>query len=219
MAKKKKKVSKKKKTTKKAAVKKSTKKKKTTKKAAAKKKTTKKVAAKKKAAPKKVKSSKAKASKVKKKNYSEIDRDILTLLATSRIEFVEEIRISLDLTSDEIKKAMTRLSNKDKVFVEDIMHGGKWLAQCSVVELYGGEIKKKKTAKLVWDTAGDLPCFICPNIKKCKEGQDSMNPRDCNLLTDWVLCQLKGEKYDSPLKPKPDESKKKDDKKKDDKKK
>lgn len=188
---------KKKKTTKIAAVKKKTTTKKRT--TSKKKTSTKKTAAKKATVKKSVKKTSRKSSKrakvsakTKKINYSEVDNQILDLLELQpeHILYFDVIETQFGFSVDEIKKACKRLENKNppKITTKLVMENSKWITRIKKVENYGLDISpKKKSSKLVWNTANDEPCFICPYIKKCSDGQELYNPKSCAWLTDWLI--------------------------------
>jgi hypothetical protein len=217
---------KKKKTTKK----KTTKKKTTTKKSKATKKTSK-AAVKKSKAKKasKKKTSKAKKSKkstsssksnkiksskkssTKKKNYSEIDKSFLDLVNLNQKILLLDLKEELNLSTDEVKKALLRLESKGKITYRLVMTNGKWLNEVRHINYYGEDpAKRKKGApKLVWDTVNDCPCFICPSIKNCETRQEYMNPESCDHLSLWISSQIDDIAYVNPFKVNFDKKKKK----------
>ena len=71
------------------------------------------------------------------------------------------------------------------------MENSRWINRVTKIEDYGLKIKsKKKSSKLIWDTVNDLPCFICPYIKKCNYGQKHYNPKECEWLTEWLISNI-----------------------------
>jgi hypothetical protein len=162
-----------------------------------KKKTKKSVTPKKKKSTKKSKApkkgGKSKSSvKPKKRNYSEIDHSLLDLLTSQsdHILYFDAIEESLHLSEEDIKKAIKRLENKQppKITSKLVMEGSRWIIQIKLVESYGAVLKhSKKANNLIWETANDLPCFICPYIGKCSDGQELYNPKTCPYLSDWLI--------------------------------
>ncbi len=75
----------------------------------------------------------------------------------------------MSLTEDEVKKAVKRLEGKGKVKAERVMEVGKWITRVDVIDNFGmeGTSTKKGPQDLVWNTQGDLPCFLCPQTRKC----------------------------------------------------
>ncbi len=183
-----------KKVTKKKVVKKSTKKpaKKATKKAVKKSKKTKV-----KAKAKVTKPSDSKSSK--RKNYSEIDKSVYELVMGGSEKFMEDLRIHLDLTPDEIRKALKRLEEKGKIKIQRVMEDGNWRSLIKPGNEFSEKVKKKKGTNLTWFTEGDLPCFTCPDIIKCSDGQDHFNPQLCSYLSEWLICQSSKIAYVSPF--------------------
>ncbi|MHA1610742.1 MAG: hypothetical protein ACTSYU_01710 [Promethearchaeota archaeon] len=212
----------KKKSTKKAPVKKAVAKKKSTKKAPVKKAVAKKTVAKKttsKKAPKKSKKStksakstsstkkgttksarKKDSSASKKLNYSTIDKQILTALTNSPNNslVIDQIVENLKFSEEDIEKSIKRLENKTppKIRTKVVMYQSKWVNQLTKIDDYGIKpVKTAKTNKLVWDTVGDLSCYICPYARKCNAGQEHYNPKNCPYLTDWLVSSISVETY------------------------
>ena len=69
------------------------------------------------------------------------------------------------------------------------------------IDNYGMALKPKKKAVLVWDTANDCPCFLCPVIYKCSSGQNYNNPRSCDYLSNWLDASVNHVPYVSPFHP------------------
>ena len=137
---------------------------------------------------------------IKKKNYSEIDRDLFDQINQDKKISLHDVEDQLELTEDEAKKAMKRLESKGKIKVHTVMDKGKWITEAEIVDNYGIEMKKNKVTKSVWDTQADCPCFCCPSVKRCSEGQEMFNPKNCEHLTNWLECQLKKSPFTSPFK-------------------
>jgi len=203
----KKKTATKKKTSKKLTKKKTSKKtssKKTTKKSSSRKAVSKKVSSKKtlkKTSKKKPTSKSDNKSSAKKMNYSEIDKHIMEMLDINPELFIDEIKTQLDLTDSELNKAIKRLKSKKKITKKSIMEGSKWNTTLFKIDDYGMAPKPKKKAVLVWDTANDCPCFLCPVIYKCSSGQNYNNPRSCDFLSNWLEASVNNVPYVSPFHP------------------
>ncbi|QEE15373.2 hypothetical protein DSAG12_01198 [Promethearchaeum syntrophicum] len=140
-------------------------------------------------------------SSVKKMNYSEIDKYIMEMLEFHPQLFTDEIKIQLDLTDSELNKAIKRLKSKKKIIKKSIMEGSKWNTALFKIDNYGLSPKPKKKAVLVWDTANDCPCFLCPVIYKCSSGQNYNNPRSCDYLSNWLEASVNDIPYVSPFHP------------------
>lgn len=137
---------------------------------------------------------------LKKKNYSEIDRDLFDQINQDKKISLHDVEDQLELTEDEAKKAMKRLESKGKIKVHTVMDKGKWITEAEIVDNYGIEMKKNKVTKSVWDTQADCPCFTCPSVKRCSEGQEMFNPKNCEHLTKWLECQLIKAPFNCPFK-------------------
>jgi hypothetical protein len=114
--------------------------------------------------------------------------------------FINEIEETLNLTQDEIKKALKRLEMKGKIKTCQEMHEGKWCIEAKMVDNFGLDNQmKKKTPQtaLIWET-DDIPCYMCPNIKKCKEGQEELNPQKCLHLSNWLDSKINKKDYVNP---------------------
>jgi predicted transcriptional regulator len=139
--------------------------------------------------------------KVKKKNYSEIDKDLLALIVENETIFIHEIEQTLGLSQEEVKKALKRLEQRGKIQTHAEMNQGKWQIEAKIVDNYGldSQIKKKvpNSTHLIWGS-DDIPCYLCPNVKKCKAGQEELNPQNCPELTKWVEAQMQKKEYINP---------------------
>ncbi|MHA1672716.1 MAG: hypothetical protein ACTSYI_03730 [Promethearchaeota archaeon] len=200
-----------KKTVAKKKAKKSTKRAKSTKSTSAPKKKTKKSSASKKISKKKTTTKKStksakstksttKTSTAKKLNYSTIDKEILSALANSPNYslVIDQIVEKFQFSEDDIEKSIKRLENKSppKIHTKIVMYKSKWITELTKIDDYGIKpAKTAKTNKLVWNTIGDLSCFICPYVRKCNAGQEHYNPKNCPYLTDWLVSSISGETY------------------------
>jgi hypothetical protein len=141
--------------------------------------------------------------KGKKRNYSEIDKDLLGLITESNHLFIQEIEEKLLLNADDVKKALKRLEQKGKITTHNEMSEGKWKIEAIIIDNFGLEtqVKKKTTAPtvtaLIWDT-DDIPCYLCPNVKKCRAGQEELNPQKCIELSKWLEARLNKVEYVNP---------------------
>ncbi len=135
-----------------------------------------------------------KSAKSKSKTSSSLDQEIMIFLSNQpnsecSISLIQE---KYDLSDEEVKKIVKRLENKNppKISSKLIMDNSRWITKIKKIEDYGVEIKQKKKISLIWETSNDLPCFICPHIKKCSDGQEVFNPKTCAYLTDWLQSTL-----------------------------
>ncbi len=157
--------------------------------------------------------SNATVTKGKRKNYSEIDKEVLDYInvAGSTPILMDNIAHSLDLSRDEVKKSLSRLENKNppKIQTRLVMEDSRWVLEIRKIEEYGIDHSKKKVSKLIWDTVNDMPCFICPFSSKCSEGQELYNPKTCPYLTEWLMITINKEEYhNNPFHPEFDVKKK-----------
>lgn len=146
---------------------------------------------------------KEKQEQAKKRNYSEIDTAVYTLVNDKHSVLLEFLESHLELTEDETKKAVKRLEVKGKIKSERVMEGGKWMTRVEAIDNYGMDSNpqtKKNTQEFVWNTHGDLPCFLCPLTRKCGQGQESLNPEKCPDLTGWMDAKLNKKDYKSRFK-------------------
>ena len=144
-----------------------------------------------------------KQEQAKKRNYSEIDKAVYTMVNDKHSILLEFLESHLELTEDETKKAVKRLEVKGKIKSERVMEGGKWMTRVEAIDNYGMDSSpspKKNTQEFVWNTHGDLPCFLCPQTRKCGQGQESLNPEKCPDLTGWMDAQLNKKEYKSRFK-------------------
>ena len=133
-------------------------------------------------------------------NYSTIDKQILTALTNSPNYslVIDQIIEKFQFSEDDIEKSIKRLENKNppKIHTKIVMFKSKWVTELTKIDDYGIKpAKAAKTSKLVWNTIGDLSCFICPYMKKCNAGQEHYNPKNCPYLTDWLVTSITGETY------------------------
>jgi hypothetical protein len=138
----------------------------------------------------------------KKRNYSEIDRDLLGIITEHQHLFIKDIEDTLHLTLDEVKKALKRLEQKGKIKTHQEMHEGKWLIEAEVIDNFGIDptVKKKITTTEINWNKDDIPCYLCPNVKKCKAGQEELNPQKCKELTGWLDSRINKKDYTNPYK-------------------
>ncbi|TFH29797.1 MAG: hypothetical protein E4G98_03215 [Promethearchaeota archaeon] len=133
-------------------------------------------------------------------NYSTMDKQIITALANAPDNslVIDQIMEKFQFSEEDIEKSIKRLENKipPKIRTKIVMYQSKWVTELTKIDDYGiKSAKTSKTTNLVWDTVGDLPCFICPYSKKCNAGQEHYNPKNCPYLTDWLVSSIAGEVY------------------------
>lgn len=139
----------------------------------------------------------------KKKSYSEIDRDILSLIETRKIMHRDELSDLFELDEKTIEKSLGRLEGKQKISMHSDVVEGVRKDKITYVEEY--KIKDRseiidKNDPVAWETLGDCPCFLCPDITKCNTGQIETNPIKCMHLVEWLNCQLIETVYKNPFK-------------------
>jgi hypothetical protein len=108
----------------------------------------------------------------------------------------------LDIDGKTLDKSINRLVSKQKLNIKSDVKEGIRLDKISFIEEY--EIKDSKEVfekdELDWQNMNDCPCFLCPDVSKCNEGQNETNPVHCENLVVWINCCLKGEIYTNPFK-------------------
>lgn len=139
----------------------------------------------------------------KKRNYSEVDRDLLQIITENQTLLIHEIENQLELSTDDVKKALKRLEQKGKIKTHQEMSEGKWQIEAKIIDNFGleSQVKKKSTpiTTLIWET-DEIPCYLCPNVKKCRAGQEELNPQKCKELTNWLNARLYNKEYTNPYK-------------------
>lgn len=146
----------------------------------------------------------------KKKSYSEIDKEILSLIETKKIIYQDEIielaESKYDIDVKNIEKSLFRLANRQKITIKSDLKEGIRKDRIDFIEEY--EIKNKSAMKKKGDVASwtiveDCPCFLCPEVIKCNVGNNSYsvsvinrekriltNPYYCSYLKRWLDCKV-----------------------------
>lgn len=149
-----------------------------------------------------VEKNKIRTQLVKRKSYSEIDKDIQTILKENKVMFKNELQKVLDIDEKALEKSIARLLSKQRLTVKADVKDGFRVEKITYIEDY--EIKNTKEVinrnEIHWETLGDNPCFLCPDVRKCNAGQAETNPIRCQYLIDWINCCLKNQAYKSPFK-------------------
>ncbi len=180
---------------------------------------------KKKSSPKLSKSEIAEKSRIrenlKKKSYSLIDSEILSLIETKKIIYQDEIielaESKYDIDVKNVENSLFRLSNRQKITIKSDLKGGIRKDRIDFIEEY--EIKNKSAMKkkgdlASWTVIEDCPCFLCPEVIKCNVGNNSYsvsvinrekqiltNPYYCSYMKRWLDCAVDDEiKYHNPFK-------------------
>ncbi|MCP4763528.1 MAG: hypothetical protein GY870_17275 [archaeon] len=154
--------------------------------------------------PKSIPESKAKSNS-RRKSYSEIDKEVLSILKEDKTIFNDDLLKKLTHLNIDVKtleKSIFRLVSKQKLKVKSDVKEGIRKDRVTFIEEY--EIKNKteifEKNELNWQNMNDCPCFLCSDVSKCNEGQNETNPILCANLVDWINCCLEGNTYLNPFK-------------------
>lgn len=151
---------------------------------------------------------------VKRKSYAEIDKEVFELIKQSREIYFEEILKKLEIDEKFLEKSISRLSTKQKIKISSDIKNGLRKEVLSYIEDYESlpkpDQKTEKVDPVKWDTLGDCPCFLCPEINRCNTGQNEVNPIICEYLIKWMNYCLIGKPYTSPFRGVIEDKKKKD---------
>ena len=141
-----------------------------------------------------------------KRNYSTIDKEVYNLILQRKSLNLEEIIDEVELTEERARKSLDRLEKRGKIQKEKIIIRGRYSLVANLVDNYGMKVKTRKN-KTVWKTFGNLPCFTCPAIAKCKTGVGSKeqkniaNPLYCDYIRDYINKKLENKKYEKVFQP------------------
>ena len=146
----------------------------------------------------------------KKKSYSEIDKEILSLIESKKIIYQDEIielsgsKYNIDVKN--VEKSLVRLANRQKITIQSDLKEGIRKDRIDFIEEY--EIKNKSAMKkkgdlASWTIVEDCPCFLCPEVIKCNVGNNSYsvsvinsekqiltNPYYCSYIKRWLDCKV-----------------------------
>ena len=145
----------------------------------------------------------SKSTSKKKRNYSEIDKEVLSFIQESKEVYKDEIAGSLKIDEKLLVNSINRLKSKQKIQIKsDLVEGiRKELVQyIEEYKLKGNSSETKNGDSVTWETMGDCPCFLCPNVTKCNFGQNETNPVHCQYLVEWINCSLTKMHYENPFK-------------------
>ncbi|GAB4316440.1 MAG: hypothetical protein Kow0069_18640 [Promethearchaeota archaeon] len=91
---------------------------------------------------------------------------------------------------EELNQALSALYFEKKVFRTRVLERGAWMYEFRL-----SDEKKPLSAKKEWETMGNCPCFVCPDLSKCNTGQNRYNPQYCQHMSQWIACSLEGVEY------------------------
>jgi hypothetical protein len=143
------------------------------------------------------------ASSKKKRNYSEIDKDVLNFVKEHKEVYKDVILVKLKIDEKLLVNSINRLKTKQKIQIKsDLVEGiRKELVQyIEEYKLKGNCAETKDGENVTWETMGNCPCFLCPNVTKCNLGQNETNPINCTYIVDWINCRLNNTHYENPFK-------------------
>ncbi len=139
----------------------------------------------------------------KKRNYSEIDKEVLNLIKNRQEIYKDEIIVSLKIDEKLLVNSINRLKAKQKIQIKSDLVEGIRKELVKYIEEYvlKNECADSKNSNSVtWETMGNCPCFLCPNVNKCNFGQNETNPIRCSYLVEWITSRLQNTHYESPFK-------------------
>ncbi len=146
-------------------------------------------------------SAKAKAPAKKKssnKTPSQIDKEVLRLAKREKRLIVDEIPEELDLSLNEVESSIGRLKKKGFIRERVEMHQVKYRPVIYYNMFH--EDDPEETTKTAWKDFNNLPCLLCKDIEKCKEGQFRFNPLTCEYFNNWLLAEKEGTPFPNPFK-------------------
>ncbi|MBN2157316.1 MAG: hypothetical protein JW776_14820 [Candidatus Lokiarchaeota archaeon] len=140
----------------------------------------------------------------KKLNYSEIDKEVLVLVKKNQEIYKDEILESLNIDEKLLVNSINRLKTKQKIQIKSDLVEGIRKDLVKFIEEYKMKTDPSDSNKnpntITWETMGNCPCFLCPNVEKCNLGQNETNPVHCQFLVDWINCRLSNTHYENPFK-------------------
>jgi len=139
----------------------------------------------------------------KKRNSSEIDKDVLALVKERHEVYKDKIIDFLKIDEKLIVNSIKRLQTKQKVQIKSDLVEGIRKELIQYIEEYTFKtncVESKNGNAVTWETMGNCPCFLCPNVTKCNFGQNETNPVHCQYLVEWITSRLKNVHYENPFK-------------------
>lgn len=143
-----------------------------------------------------------KALAKKKRNYSEIDKEVLAFIKARTNVYKDVILSTLKIDEKLLGNSINRLQSKQKIVIKsDLVEGiRKELVQyIEEYKLKGNCSDSKNGNSTAWETMGNCPCFLCPNVSQCNLGQNETNPMHCIYIVDWINCRLTNTHYENPF--------------------
>ncbi|MHA1729451.1 MAG: hypothetical protein ACTSWY_12065 [Promethearchaeota archaeon] len=160
-----------------------------------------------------------KKTKKTKKDFSKINEIVLSIVTRKKELFIDELMELLEdqpeIDEKTLKSSLSQLKDKQLISYKLDVKEGFRMGRINYIEEYDFEDKKiqyEKNDQNSWDTLGDCPCFLCPEIKKCNVGNTSIsdvikkensqiNPFYCSHLTNWINCMVSDPPipYDNPF--------------------
>ncbi|MHA1452529.1 MAG: hypothetical protein ACTSRD_06690 [Promethearchaeota archaeon] len=148
-------------------------------------------------------SNSAKNSAKKKRNYSEIDKEVLAFIKEHKDIYKDEVVSALTIDEKLLVNSINRLKAKQKIKIKKDLVEGIRKELIQYIEEYKLKNKcadTKNGDSITWETMGNCPCFLCPNVSKCNYGQIETNPIHCKYLVEWINSKLSNTHYESPFK-------------------
>ena len=144
-----------------------------------------------------------KTSSKKKRNYSEIDKEVLAYIKEHQEIYKDVVVGALDIDEKLLVNSINRLKTKQKIKIKSDLVEGIRKELIQYIEEYELKTKcadPKNGETISWETMGNCPCFLCPNVSKCNFGQNETNPIHCSYLVEWINSRLNSSHYESPFK-------------------
>ncbi len=145
----------------------------------------------------------SKSTAKKKRNYSEIDKEVLIFMKERQEVYKDVIIDELGIDEKLLVNSINRLKTKQKIKIKSDLVEGIRKDLIQYIEEYhlkGNCAEAKSGNEITWETMGNCPCFLCPNVTKCNFGQNETNPIHCQYLVNWINCRLSNTFYDNPFK-------------------
>lgn len=152
-----------------------------------------------------------KSSGKKKRNYSEVDKLIIEYIKKHRRRLYDLFLTDLQISEAELSKSLKRLEAKEKIIIKSEMEDVKYKKYIYYNEI-PVKLKPGEGNYIAFNEFNNLPCMLCPDLKKCNLEQDTYNPINCDYLNGWIETDYKGEKFENPFKYRYEDLKKKSDK-------
>jgi len=143
------------------------------------------------------------SSSKKKRNYSEIDKEVLAYIKKKTEVYKDTLLKSLKIDEKLLVNSINRLKTKQKIQIKADLVEGIRRELIQYIEEYNLKencSESKNGNSVTWETMGNCPCFLCPNVTKCNFGQNETNPIHCSYLVEWINSRLANTHYETPFK-------------------